>query len=32
MLIVTDAEVELSAAEQIAEQPGVTGVWRVPAV
>jgi hypothetical protein len=32
MLIVTDAEVELSAAEQIAEQLGVTSVRRVPVV
>ena len=32
MIIVTDAEVELSAAEQIAQQPGVTSVRRVPAV
>ena len=32
MLIVTDAEVDRSAAEQIAAQPGVTSVRRVPAV
>jgi len=32
MLIETDAEVRPSAAEQIAEQPGVTSVRQVPAV
>jgi L-serine dehydratase len=32
MLIETDHEVDLASADRIAEQPGVTGVRRVPAV